>query len=82
MTALAQEDESNPPCTVEDNVAKYLNTPEVKDALHIESDIPEWTLCRYVYLQLHVIYDVRSEVHIYARILKCQMKDSFLQFSC
>ena len=36
----------DPPCTNSTALSMYLNSPEVRKALHISPDAPEWHVCR------------------------------------
>lgn len=36
----------DPPCTNSTAPTMYLNSPEVRKALHISPDAPEWQVCR------------------------------------
>lgn len=40
---------SDPPCVDSGNLAKYLNKPEVRKALHIPSFVQDWDICRFDY---------------------------------
>lgn len=40
---------SDPPCVDSGNLAKYLNKPEVRKALHIPSYVQDWDICRLDY---------------------------------
>ena len=35
-----------PPCVGDDQVSKYLNRPDVKQAIHISEQALDWTMCR------------------------------------
>lgn len=35
----------DPPCIDTTNIKKWLNSPEVREALHIPSDVQDWELC-------------------------------------
>lgn len=36
----------DPPCTNSTDLRVYLNSPEVRKALHISPDAQEWQVCR------------------------------------
>ena len=38
--------ELDPPCTNGTDLLHYLNTPEVRNALHIPLDVPKFELCK------------------------------------
>ncbi|GFS26166.1 carboxypeptidase [Elysia marginata] len=39
--------DATPPCTGDAQVVKYLNRPDVKQALHISEEALEWAMCRF-----------------------------------
>ena len=39
----------SPPCINSTASNKYLNAPTVREALHIPSGLPNWTICRFVF---------------------------------
>ena len=48
FSTLSQNVAASVPCADNSGPVTYLNKPEVKEALHVKLDLPEWGDCRYV----------------------------------
>eukprot|EP00164_Ancoracysta_twista_P002350 GFYU01003107.1.p1 GENE.GFYU01003107.1~~GFYU01003107.1.p1 ORF type:complete len:471 (-),score=144.83 GFYU01003107.1:138-1508(-) len=59
--------QQNVPCIDSDAMTKYLNRPEVQQALHIKPHLPVWNICSDV---LNYQKTVNGSVHLYPKLLE------------
>jgi len=85
VSPFSDEENTDPPCTDGSDLLKYLNSPEVRAALHVAPQVKKWDFCNnYIFAHYHRQYTDMANVYknLMARKIRILVYNGDLDLAC